>query len=309
MIPKIYTLGHRNTQGILDGEIVVQEKIDGSQFSFSLQNGALECRSKSAVINLSAPGMFKAAVDTAALIASRDLMLDGSVYQCEFLAKPKHNVLNYGRIPKSNLMIFDILTSDGVYLQPSDVQLIAATFGIEAVPELYYGDACGFPKEIQDALLQKESVLGGVKIEGFVIKNYSKPHVESKSGFLTAKVVAPEFKEKHASSPLKAKANSPVESIINHYRTEARWLKAIQHLREAGQLVNGPEDIGPLMKELAEDFLIEEKSEVAEQLFEVFGKQLVKGISNGFPQYYKALLAGGLSVWQESQLCTSIEKN
>lgn len=292
MIPKIYTLGHRNAQGILDGEIIVQEKIDGSQFSFSLQNGALECRSKSAVINLSAPGMFKAAVDTAALIASRNLLLEGRVYQCEYLSKPKHNVLSYARIPKSHLVLFDIQYLDGGYALPGDVRLIAEGWGLEPVPELYRGEACGFPKEIQDALLQRESVLGGVKIEGFVIKNYDKLHAESESGFLTAKVVAPEFKEKHAHSPLNAKANSPVESIINHYRTEARWLKAIQHLREAGRLVNGPEDIGPLMRELAEDFLVEEKAEIAEQLFEVFGKQLVKGISNGFPEFYKASLEG-----------------
>jgi hypothetical protein len=46
-IPKIYRLGDRHTLGILEGSVVVEEKYDGSQFSFGIDDGGeLTCRTK-----------------------------------------------------------------------------------------------------------------------------------------------------------------------------------------------------------------------------------------------------------------------
>lgn len=83
---------------------------------------------------------------------------------------------------------------------------------------------------------------------------------------------------------------------------KARWLKAIQHLREKGALKDGPEDIGPLMRELSTDLHAEEAVWIAEKLFEAFWKQIAKGVSNGFPDFYKKLLAEGPSVFQQTKI-------
>lgn len=44
--PSIYSLGHRYISELFSGPVVIQEKIDGSQFSFGNLNGKLFCRSK-----------------------------------------------------------------------------------------------------------------------------------------------------------------------------------------------------------------------------------------------------------------------
>ena len=38
---KIFNLGHKETEALFDGPVVVEEKIDGSQFSFGSINGEL----------------------------------------------------------------------------------------------------------------------------------------------------------------------------------------------------------------------------------------------------------------------------
>lgn len=45
-IPKIYALGQRWNHGIFEDLVQVEEKIDGSQFSFGFVDGKVECRSK-----------------------------------------------------------------------------------------------------------------------------------------------------------------------------------------------------------------------------------------------------------------------
>lgn len=47
---KILTLGHRALEPIADQMVVVEEKVDGSQFSFGVRDGVLLMRSKNAII-------------------------------------------------------------------------------------------------------------------------------------------------------------------------------------------------------------------------------------------------------------------
>lgn len=60
-----FVLGHKAIEELFDGPVVIQEKIDGSQISFtkSLQTFELEMRSKNVPILLSSPDkMFDCAV-------------------------------------------------------------------------------------------------------------------------------------------------------------------------------------------------------------------------------------------------------
>lgn len=308
-IPKIYTLGTRFNADIFDGPTVIEEKIDGSQFSFAnTEDGLFECRSKGQKIDLNDPGMFSAAIPHLLDLQASGSLPRGYIFQCEYLAKPKHNVLAYSRIPKNHLVLFDVRDHTGTYVSSAVKIEWALRLELEPVPTFAN---CGtvtqftFPA-LQVELLEKESALGGVKLEGFVIKNYSKPHPESASGKspMTAKVVADRFKEKMACRPCNPKAGPGefVQSLVNSLRTESRWLKAIQHLKESNQLVNDNRDIGPLCREIQRDVLEEETDWIKQQLFDEFSKEIAKGVVNGFAQFYQKLLSNGPSVWQNEQI-------
>lgn len=303
-IPKVYTLGTRFNVDIFDGPIVIEEKVDGSQFSFGRVNGALECRSKGQLINQSEPGMFGAALPHLYDIVGQ--LPEGFVFQCEYLAKPKHNVLAYERVPLNHLMLFDVRVDSGFYLVDDKIKW-ARLLDLEPVPVFAQREFTqfNFPEQ-RDAFMLRQSILGGQLIEGIVIKNYSKAHPESASGKapMTAKVVADRFKEKMACRPRNPKAGPGefVQSIVNSLRTEPRWLKAIQHLKEANQLTSDNRDIGPLCREIQRDVLEEEADWIKQQLYDEFSKEIAKGVVQGFAQFYQKLLSEGPSVWQNSKI-------
>lgn len=310
-IPKIYALGTRFNTGILSGPVAVEEKIDGSQFSFCYKGGALMCRSKGRVIS-GDPGMFKDAYETATRLASEGKLIPGAVYQCEYLAKPKHNVLTYARIPAGHLVLFDICFADcpyerglwGPYAPPSLKESVAQTLGLEPVPLLHYGPLSP-TQEWLGNFLQTNSVLGGCKVEGIVIKNYGLNHPKSESGTapMTAKIVSDRFKEKQAHQPRSPKAGQDehIEAIILSLRTEARWLKAIQHLNESGTLVKSEKDIGPLVREIQRDTLAEEEDWIKQMLFDAFASAIHRGVVQGFAEYYKTILREGASAPSNQQ--------
>jgi hypothetical protein len=81
-----------------------------------------------------------------------------------------------------------------------------------------------------------------------------------------------------------------VQNLIIQLRTEARWRKTIQHLRDDGKLLNAPQDISPLLCELKADLEREEGDFIKEQLYAHFIKQIKGGVTAGFPEFYKSLL-------------------
>ena len=110
--PTVFQIGHKAIIDIFKSPVLAEEKIDGSQFSFGVIDGVLECRSKGKQLILDAPEkMFERAVATSREL--EPLLHPGWVYRAEYLEKPHHNALNYGRIPHKHLILFDVLTSEG----------------------------------------------------------------------------------------------------------------------------------------------------------------------------------------------------
>jgi ATP-dependent RNA circularization protein (DNA/RNA ligase family) len=287
--PSVYAIGHKSIQGIFNDPVIVEEKIDGSQFSMGVIDGELQCRSKGKQLLLEAPEeMFKRAVEVARFLAETTLHPNW-IYRCEYLEKPKHNTLSYSRVPKNNLILFDVCTGLETYLSYADKAKEAERIGLEVVPLLYEGKVDTF--EIFQSFLERESILGGTTIEGVVIKNYSLMTMEKK--FACGKYVSEKFKEENAvdfraRNPHK---NDVVRDLILQYHNEARWNKAIQHLREAGKLEGSPRDIGPLIQEIPNDILKECEGEIRDRLFTWCWPQIKRGIIAGFPEFYKDQLA------------------
>jgi len=287
--PSIYTLGHRYLNELLAGPVVVEEKVDGSQFSMCRHHdGTVSCRSKGQDIHYpDVPKLFTQGVDVA---RSLDLH-PGWTYRGEYLQKPKHNTLAYSRIPKQHIILFDVMTRPEVYLTPEEKRAEADRLGLECVPCFREGTLLGIADFERENFLGHESVLGGVKVEGFVVKNYGRFGVDKK--ILIGKFVSEEFKERHGGEWKKSNPGTAdmVQNLIVQLRTEARWRKTIQHLRDDGKLLDAPQDIGPLLVDLQADLVREEGEFIKQRLYDHFIKQVCRGVTAGFPEFYKVHLA------------------
>jgi len=280
----VFQLGHKMIADIFSGPVVVEEKVDGSSFSFGLIDGELQCRSKSKQLILDAPEkMFTKAVATAQELSG--LLHPGWVYRSEFLEKPKHNVLSYERVPLKNVIIFDIDTGGENYLTPEEKRAEAERLGLECVPVFYSGMVGSMDQFMQ--LLDTVSCLGGNRIEGIVVKNYNVFTAEKKIAL--GKYVSERFKEVAGGEWRKANPTDAdiTSQLITRYRTPARWEKAIQHLRERGELEESPRDIGKLIYEISDDVRRECEQEIKDYLFVHFWSKIQRGVTAGAADWYK----------------------
>ena len=283
--PSLYGLGHKAVRELLLDPVLVEEKVDGSQFSFGLLGGQLKARSKSAQINMEAPdNLFSKAV---AHIKTLPLTPE-YVYRGEWLSKPKHNTINYTRTPAHGIVLFDVETSQADFLPPNAKLEEAKRLGLEVVPLLYEGRVDS--KDHFLKLLDTESFLGGSKVEGVVIKNYARFGLDKHP--LMGKYVSEAFKEQH--SLAWKDSNSGQADILTRlstaYAHEGRWQKAVQHLAERGTLDNSPRDIGALFKEVPADIEKECKEEILAKLWEWAWPTIRRGTTKGLPEWYKASL-------------------
>lgn len=285
--PSIFALGHRGVANLFDGDVVVEEKVDGSQFSFGRFGDELRLRSKGKQMEIDAPEkMFNLAAETVKRLGPQ--LVDGWTYRGEYLQKPKHNTLKYSRVPAQNIIIFDINPDHEVYLSPEEKEVEAKRLGLEVVPLLTAENVKDM--ETFKALLARESCLGGATIEGVVVKNYTQFGRDKKA--LMGKFVSEAFKEVHR---LEWKQSNPgradiLLSLIAAYKTEARWQKSVQQLREAGVIEDSPRDIGKLIVAAGADIEKECKAEIMEALFKWAWPQIKRGAIAGLPEWYKEQL-------------------
>ena len=274
------------TAGVFDGPCVVQEKVDGSQVSFGIEDGLPVVRSK----NCLADGkQFQMVIDWVA--QSADLLDPMYTYRGEAVTSPKHNTLRYDRIPANGVILFDIYDAENDrMLWPNELESEAHRLGLESVP-------CFDGASIEAAmrLLDNDSCLGGTKIEGVVIKRYDLPDPawhgmhDNREGFLKVKLVSAKFKEAHGADWKQRNPGNKdvICNLVESYGTEARLAKAVQHMRDDGRLTETLKDIGPLINEVSKDLGQECKEEIKEALWKHYGKQVVSGVARMMPDYYK----------------------
>lgn len=288
--PKIFQLGTKYIKDIFDGDVEITEKIDGSQFNFGKTDGKVWMKSKNKEVFHESPNMFKLASEY--LASMWHLVPDNTAFHCEYLMKPKHNVLNYGRVPRNNLMCFGVSTPDEVFIK--GYQELADNIGLESVPLIYYGRVDSM-EELEKYLLM-DSVLGMAKIEGFVVKNYTKPcFVGDRLLPITCgKFVSEKFKEKHNKDWKNEKGTkNRLLVLMENYRSEARWQKAVQCIKEfdPASLKGEPSDIGQLIRQVQTDLHDEEEQEIKDALYKLFKKDIMNKAIAGLPEWYKKSIA------------------
>jgi RNA ligase len=288
---KVYACGNQWVSGVFIGPVVVQEKVDGSQFSFCVDNGELHCRSRNvAMTDQVYEKMFAPVVHAVSSII--ELLNPRYIYRGEFLASPKHHAVKYVETPPLYVILFDIEMKDSpqTFLTPEQVREEADLLGLLAVPTYYEGNVPN--AEFLLPFLNNTPILGGEFIEGIVIKNYGVPGTDGK--IMKAKLVRDDFKEIQGKEwrKMNPTGKDVAAEIADALCTPARWNKAIQHLEEDGKLTNSPQDIGELLKAINADILEEETENIKEVLFKHYWRQISKGATRGFPEWYKRKLMG-----------------
>ncbi len=291
--PKIFHIGDGMIQNLFKGKVEITEKVDGSQFAFGINSkGEIVFRSKGQDLTYAdIPKMFRKAVEqverlTPFLTANfRD-----TYFYCEYLEKIHHNILTYGQIPKNHLYLFGVYKDGNFISDYNKLFEFADSLEIEQVNVLDWKEI----ENVQDLekYLEIDSCLGNTKVEGIVVKNYNEPCVRGSFALPISmgKYVSEKFKEKHKEGWARHTTKGGVDLFIESFRTEARWQKAVQHLREKGELENQPRDIGKLMKEINLDIIEEETEIIKEQLYKLYIKDITRKATAGFAEWYKKQL-------------------
>lgn len=314
MVPKytkVMYLGNSGTERALVGEVVIQEKVDGSQFRFGLnEDGELVMGSKSVNWEHGVwDKMFNPGCEHVMSLEEtiKQTFNPDTYFYCEYLQKPKHNVLKYERVPSGHLVLFDVLHEGKWIIDRGNLDVHAHDLGIEAVPELYRGvvemQRVGAGEKfdrtkgwtgtdfLKNMINQTMSFLGGVTIEGVVMKNYNEWMTIGDMVFpVFTKYVREEYKEQHDKAWKTKSPKTSLEEYFKSFNNENRFRKAIQHMKESGNLTNSVKDIGPLLKEIQEDIKVEEKEQIQEYLYNHFIKDIMRVSVRGFADWYKEFL-------------------
>lgn len=291
--PKILPLVGKYADLVLNRRVEITEKCDGSMFAFGLDcNDKLHMRSKGQAIDCEhAPDLFRPAAEH--VLSIQHKLEKNTAYYGETLKTPRHNTLAYDRVPTNHIAlfgVFDFERTKGVDYE--GVVEAAHHLEVDVVPLLGHVEL-GELQQFADMLAKAgKSWLGGADMEGIVVKDYTRPMEFAGMIYpLTVlKYVSEAFKEKHSSNPDYVPQRDKMDELFARYKTEARWNKAIQHLKEADKLTGEPKDIGPLMAELWKDVVEEEKENFKEELFHMFKKRLAWSVQAGFPEFYKQKL-------------------
>lgn len=281
-------MGDKQISDLFEGPVEITEKLDGSQFGFGKVDGELIVRSKGREIDLdNFDKMFGEGVAYVKSIEER--IPDGMFFYGEYLQKPRHSTLAYDRIPTNHIALFGVYNSTNrEFLDYESIKQWADTLNVDAIPVLKVGMSS--PDEVLSLVNERVSYLGGQNIEGVVVKAY-KPWLflgQIPLSVMSGKYVTEAFKEVHGNDWTKLNTGKgKLDVLKENYRSEARWNKAIQHLKESEQLLGSPKDIGGLIKEVQRDIRDEEEANIKEQLWNIFGKDILAQATLGLPQWYK----------------------
>jgi len=272
--------------------------VHNSQWVFGKVNGTLYMRSKGRIqyegYENNIDKMFRKAVDY--VLSIQDRLENNTIYYCEYLEKEKHNVLKYDRVPKNYLALFGVCKNGEFENNYNKLKEYADKLNIEVVPLLFKG----LIRDISELekLLDSKSILGGTKIEGIVVKSYKPLLVGSWYLPITCgKYVSERFKEVHRQKKYgKAEQKNKIELLKLSLRTEARWQKAVQHLKENGEIENSPKDIGKIIKEVQKDIIEEELEYIKQELWNYYKREILGFSTKGLPEWYKKKLLENCSI-------------
>lgn len=289
--PKIHRLGKEETDGILDYEIVVQEKIDGANISIFWQDGEVRCGTRNRILpkDESFNG-FQEAVRANDLIEAFLKRNQDCILYGEWLVK---HTVTYPDEAYRKIYLFDVLNRDtGGWLDQENVEQLAKDLGLE-YPHI-------FLRGKVDADTIKEFV-GKSAIapagEGVVLKS---THFVNKFGdHCYAKVVTEKFKESNAI--VFGGNNKHSETywemyVVNKYCTVARVQKVMQKLQSETERRLDMEHTSQIAGTCYHDLITEEAWEIVKKVPKLDFNNLKRLCHRKFIQIYHDILNNSLSI-------------
>jgi hypothetical protein len=111
---------------------------------------------------------------------------------------------------------------------------------------------------------------------------------------MAGKFVSEAFKEVHQKDWSKLNTGKgKLDALLDKYRSEARWHKAVMKLKEEGRYSQSVKDIGELMKLVKADLVLEEKQNIMDDLWRIMSDDVIRHSVVGLPQWYKEELLLG----------------
>lgn len=272
----VVRLGHKTTENVLQtgDPIIIQEKLDGANGSFKLEEGKVVAFSRNERLteqnNLQ--GFYEW---TQTLDAS--LLRSDVVYFGEWLTKHK---INYGELTKQ-FFLFDLYDVDNEkYLHFTEVKQEAERLGLHLIPVFYEGEYQSL-EHLESFIGQ--TALGVKKGEGIVVKNVDYHDVYGKQLFV--KLVIDAFKEvQRIKKPKDPNFQSAEIEAVKSVLTRARVEKWIYKLIDEGSLQAdyGMKDMALILKQITprivEDIVQEEGDRIVsfdvKDIRKIIGKHL-----------------------------------
>lgn len=251
---KIKALGTLETEGIFEGKVVIQSKVDGANFCFFVEDDKLMVASRNMVmIDKKNSGNWKAILPvTEAFNKYKDKFNPNYLYYSESMQK---HTITYDEI--SDIVCYDILNIEtGLFLDWKEAKKEFESIGLPFIHVHFERDSSKITvDEIKECIQHSPYKKDGD--EGVVIKNYDRQ--------LFAKIVTDDFKEKNR-AVFKGTNQPPKEGnstiiIASTYSTDARIEKMIHKLVDEGHKLD-MSMIPVLFNSVAEDIFEENAVEI-----------------------------------------------
>lgn len=287
--PKIYRLGADENLGILDAEVVVQEKIDGANTSIWVDNGEIECASRNRTLVDDDFNGFVTYISNHEGIRQvlkdlPDLRLYG-----EWLVK---HTISYKETSYKQFYLFDVMLESGLFMNQEMVGNLASKYNIN-YPTIFAEGKLTL-EEIQQYVGKSDL---GDKGEGVVIKN---PEFVNQFGDMAyAKIVTQDFKESNAI--VFGGNNKHSETywemyVANKYCTLARVQKAMRKIQpEVNEKLDKPHTSRIIMTSY-HDLITEEMWEIQKKVPSLNFRKLKGFCAKKFARIYHDILEDDVSI-------------
>lgn len=288
---KIHRLGKEETDGILEGLCVIQEKLDGANASIWVAEDGIHTGSRSRDLTKSQDDFRGLGTYVSNHRGIKKLLSDRPKFRLygEWLVR---HTLPYPEEKYERFYLFDIHDGER-YLDSLDVDEMANLYGIEK---------CEILAEIDNPTVEEIKELCGKSVlaeegEGVVIKN---PEFINQFGErVAAKMVTQRFKEDN--SLVFGGNNKHSETywemyIVNKYITLARVRKIMNKIQPLIDKRLDYEHIPRISNTVYHDMLTEEIWEIAKKVHTVDFKKLARLSTKKAVQIYKDILNGDISV-------------
>lgn len=296
--PKIHRLGKEETEGILEGEVHIEEKIDGANVSIWIDNGEIQCGTRNNHITEGFNGFVDYVRNDKSFKALFAELPDVRLYG-EWLVR---HTIAYKETNYKQFYLFDITSRhpDGwdpeaqeCFWEKSKVHTIAEYYGLKT--PAYHGSIMN-PTEQQLQQWVGHSTLGD-KGEGVVLKNHSFRDKFGNHNY--AKIVTESFKEDNGITFGGNNKHSDTYwelYVVNKYMTLARIEKIMNKLQPIIDKKLDLEHIPRISNTAYHDMLTEEIWEIAGKVQALDFNILKRVAMKKAVQIYKDVLTGDISV-------------